>query len=69
MFYNITLADIMGQALIPNCNSDKMLYLINKTALFICIYYEFILYSQKSETQNIIIGSIIMLIEYHRQIN
>lgn len=40
----------MGQALIPNCNSDKMLYLINKTALFICIYYEFILYSQKSET-------------------
>lgn len=47
MFYNITLADIMGQALIPNRNSDKMLYLINKTALFICIYYDFILYSQK----------------------
>lgn len=37
----------MGQALIPNRNSDKMLYLINKTALFICIYYDFILYSQK----------------------
>ena len=47
MFYNITLADIMGLALITNCNSDKILYLINNTALFTCIYYDFLLYSQK----------------------
>ena len=37
----------MGLALITNCNSDKILYLINNTALFTCIYYDFLLYSQK----------------------